>query len=285
MRKYFNYQVKKNIIVQHLITIESLDTSPTFSYPEETHEFYEFVYTDIGTINCAFANKLINLEQGDFLLIPPKTQHSYKSIKGKAAAVFIVCFQCNSEYLNILDKKIKLSSEMKTLLSEIVKEAKSAFQFPFNRKLKPLSSPLFGSQQLVENKLEELLICLIRNELNENNNIKLVMSTTELENHLVNDIITLLKENIYARITLEDISKQTFYSKTYLNSIFQKNVGNTIIQYYTELKIQEAKKLLRENVSATTIADKLNFESATYFTKVFKKYVKMTPSQYKKTIL
>ena len=151
--------------------------------------------------------------------------------------------------------------------------------------MKLLSSPLFGAQQLVENKLEELLICLIRNELNENNNIKLVMSTTELENHLVNDIVTLLKDNIYARINLEDISRQLFYSKTYLNNIFQKNVGYTIMQYYTELKIQEAKKLLRENVSSADIADKLHFESATYFTKVFKKHAKMTPSQYKKTIL
>ena len=242
MRKYFNYQVKKNIIVQHLITIEALDTSPNFSYPEETHEFYEFVYTDIGTINCALADRLINLEQGDFLLIPPKIKHSYKSIKGKAASIFIVCFQCTSEFLNILENKVRLSPELKTLLSEIVQEAKSAFHFPFNRKLKLLSSPLFGAQQLVENKLEELLICLIRNELNENNNIKLVMSTTELENHLVNDIVTLLKDNIYARINLEDISKQLFYSKTYLNNIFQKNVGYTIMQYYTELKIQEAKK-------------------------------------------
>ena len=57
------------------------------------------------------------------------------------------------------------------------------------------------------------------------------------------------------------------------------------MQYYTELKIQEAKKLLRENVSSVDIADKLHFESATYFTKVFKKHAKMTPSQYKKTIL
>lgn len=285
MRKYFNYQVKKNIIVQHLITIEALDTSPNFSYPEETHEFYEFVYTDIGTINCALADRLINLEQGDFLLIPPKIKHSYKSIKGKAASIFIVCFQCTSEFLNILENKVRLSPELKTLLSEIVQEAKSAFHFPFNRKLKLLSSPLFGAQQLVENKLEELLICLIRNELNENNNIKLVMSTMELENHLVSDIVTLLKDHIYARINLEGISKQLFYSKTYLNNIFQKNVGYTIMQYYTELKIQEAKKLLRENVSSVDIADKLHFESATYFTKVFKKHTKMTPSQYKKTIL
>ena len=285
MRKYFNYQVKKTVIVQNLITIEAIETSPTFSYPEEKHEFYEVVYTDSGTINCAFNDKLINLKQGDLLLIPPKTVHSYKAIVNKSASIFIMCFRCTSDFLNIFENKIKLSNDQKSLLAEIVKEAKSAFHFPFNKKLKQLSSPLFGAQQLIENKLEELLINLIRNELNQNNNIKLVMSTTELENNLVKDIVAFLKENVYGRISLEDISRQTFYSKTYLNKIFQKSLGYTIMQYYTELKIQEAKKLLREGVSSNDIAYKLNFDSPTYFTKVFKRLVKLTPSQYRKTLL
>ncbi len=285
MRKYFNYQVKKTVIVQNLITIEAIETSPTFSYPEEKHEFYEVVYTDSGTINCAFNEKLINLKQGDLLLIPPKTVHSYKAIIDKSASIFIVCFRCTSDFLNIFENKIKLSNDQKSLLAEIIKEAKSALHFPFNKKLKQLSSPLFGAQQLIENKLEELLINLIRNELNINNNIKLVMSTTELENNLVKDIVAFLKENLYGRISLEDISRQTFYSKTYLNKIFQKSLGYTIMQYYTELKIQEAKKLLREGVSSNDIAYKLNFDSPTYFTKVFKRLVKLTPSQYRKTLL
>ena len=285
MRKYFNYQVKKTVIVQNLITIEAIETSPTFSYPEEKHEFYEVVYTDSGTINCAFNDKLINLKQGDLLLIPPKTTHSYKAIIDKSASIFIVCFRCTSDFLNIFENKIKLSNDQKSLLAEIIKEAKSAFQFPFNKKLKQLSSPLFGAQQLIENKLEELLISLIRNELNVNNNIKLVMSTTELENNLVKDIVAFLKENVYGRISLEDISKQTFYSKTYLNKIFQKSLCYTIMKYYTELKIQEAKKLLREGVASNDIAYKLKFDSQTYFTKVFKRLVKLTPSQYRKTLL
>jgi quercetin dioxygenase-like cupin family protein len=123
MRKYFNYQVKKTVIVQNLITIEAIETSPTFSYPEEKHEFYEVVYTDSGTINCAFNDKLINLKQGDLLLIPPKTVHSYKAIIDKSASIFIVCFRCTSDFLNIFENKIKLTNDQKSLLAEIIKEA------------------------------------------------------------------------------------------------------------------------------------------------------------------
>ena len=148
-----------------------------------------------------------------------------------------------------------------------------------------LDSPLFGAQQLVENNLEKLFIHLVRSETQKNEHIRFVMNSTELKNNLVYDIISLLKENIYGRITLDDICQQTFYSKTFLNEIFKKTIHSSIMQYYTQLKVSEAKKLLRENVSPSAISNLLCFESATYFTKVFKKHVGMTPSAYKRSIL
>ena len=93
-----------------------------------------------------------------------------------------------------------------------------------------------------------------------------------------------MKENLTEKIDLDYIANKTFYSKTYVNNIFKKNIGYSIMQYYNLLKIEEAKKLLKRGVSVTAIADKLNFESANYFTKAFKKHTGMTPSQYKKTI-
>ena len=271
--------------MKNLITIESLDISSDFSYPEEVHDFHEFAYIDSGSIRCYMEDEQIDLSQSDFLLIPPQKRHFYSAIKGSSASIFIVCFRSNSDILKIFDKKITLNKELKLLLSDIVKESKNAFSFPFNKKLKLLSSPLYGAQQLVENSIEKLFIYLVRNEINQNDQIKFVMNSVELENNLINDIVSLLKANLYTRITLDQISQQTFYSKTFLNTIFKKNLGSTIMQYYTYLKIQEAKKLLREHVSPTTVSIQLGFDSPTYFTKVFKKYTNLTPSAYKKTIL
>ena len=57
------------------------------------------------------------------------------------------------------------------------------------------------------------------------------------------------------------------------------------MQYYVRMKIKEAKKLLRDGFSIATVSEKLNFDEATYFTKVFKKVTGLTPSEYKDTIL
>ncbi|MBQ7373014.1 MAG: helix-turn-helix transcriptional regulator [Clostridia bacterium] len=286
MNKYFKHRVKKAIVVQNLITVEFLDIGDDFTYPEETHDFYEFAYIDNGAIYCHIENDKIQLSQGDFLLIAPHKRHFYSSVElGERSSIFIVCFQCSADVLSILEQKISLSSDLKILVANILQEAKNAFEFPFNRKLKLLDSPLYASQQLVENNIETLLIQLIRNETKQNEQIKFVMSSIEKERNLISDIISLLKNNLYARLTLEQISQQTYYSKTILNHLFKKNMGITIMQYYNGLKIEEAKKLLRKNHSSAEIANLLTFESATYFTKVFKKYVGMTPSAYKKRIL
>lgn len=285
MKKYFSYKIKKELIVQNLITVESLDISSGFSYPEETHTFYEFAYIDSGSIACHLNDTWLELRQGDFLLIPPGYTHSYSGIRQQAASFFIICFRSHSEYLSILDGKLSLDKETKRMIMEVVKESKNAFVFPFDKKLKPLEKPLFGAQQMVENNIERLLIHLIRKQISKNRDIVFVMSDVELEHSLCNDIIQLLKAHVYQALTLSEVSQQTYYSKTFLNSIFKKNTGMPIMKYYTMLKIQEAKKLLRENTSVTAVATRLNFESASYFTKVFKRYTQMTPTAYKRTIL
>lgn len=285
MKKYFSYSIKKAITVKKLITIESLEVSDDFSYPSETHDFYEFVYVDSGKINCNLHGEVIELNQSELLIIAPEKEHFYTAVKNSPANIFIVCFACNSSLLDVFQEKILLDKQMKNLLSDIVKEAKNVFSFPFNKKLKVLPSPLFGAGQLVENKVEELLILAVRNEINQNSEIKLVLSSVELENNLVTDIISLLKNNIYNRISLQDVSDQLFFSKTYLNNLFKKYVNYSIMHYYCKLKIEESKLLLKKGLSITEIASALQFESATYFTKFFKKHVNQTPSSYKKSIL
>jgi len=285
MKKYFSYQVKKEVIVQDLITIETVSASASFSYPEETHDFYEFAYIDAGTILCHTRSDTVALEQGDFFLIPPGMAHSYQAFQNQTAAFFVVCFRSRSEYLSVLDQRISLEKDATQIVSEIIRESKNAFVFPFDKKLKLLDTPVFGAQQLVENSIEKLLICLIRGQIRKNEDIVFVMNSEELEHSLSNDIIKFLKSRIYSDISLDEISQQTFYSKTFLCSIFKKNTGMSIMKYYNMLKIQEAKKLLRKSIPVTAIANQLNFESATYFTKVFKKYTQMTPTAYKKTVL
>lgn len=284
MKKYFNYTVKKAVTVNNLVTLEYLNLSPEFTYPEEVHDFYEFAFVDSGSLICSADGVKTVLTKNDFFFITPGVKHNYSIMKNAAAAVFVVCFNCKSDIIELIKGKTSLNDKDKRLIAKILSESQKAFRFPFVKKLTLLESPVFGAQQLIENAIEEVIISLLRGKLASNNDVKMVMSGIELENRLLEDVVNILNENLYGEICLDDICKKTFYSKTYLNNVFKKNTGSSIIHYYITQKINEGKKLLRQGLSVKEVSDKLHFNSPNYFSKAFKKQTGVSPAEYKQSI-
>jgi AraC-like DNA-binding protein len=89
-------------------------------------------------------------------------------------------------------------------------------------------------------------------------------------------------KNIYQEISLKQLAHLTNKNSMYLSTLFKKEVGMTLSEYIHREKIKESKKLLTlTNYSLLEISTFLNFNSQSYFTKIFKKYIKITPKQYR----
>lgn len=90
-------------------------------------------------------------------------------------------------------------------------------------------------------------------------------------------------ENIYKKITLQDLADYTEKNPMYLSTLFRKEVGVSLSIYIQSEKIREAKKLLvLTDYSLSDISNLLNFSTQSYFTKIFKNYTNITPLQYRK---
>lgn len=64
--------------------------------------------------------------------------------------------------------------------------------------------------------------------------------------------------------------------------IIQKEVGETIIEHISRLRIEYAcKTLIETNLSIYQIGEKCGFQDYFYFTRIFKRHLKMTPTQYR----
>jgi two-component system response regulator YesN len=73
-------------------------------------------------------------------------------------------------------------------------------------------------------------------------------------------------------------------SENYFSNVFTKETGKTFSQFLQEIRVEQAKRLLKEEEHYwTLIGEKVGFENPKYFTKVFKKYTGVTPKQYAKT--
>jgi AraC-like DNA-binding protein len=67
--------------------------------------------------------------------------------------------------------------------------------------------------------------------------------------------------------------------------MFKEQTGTSVIEFYKSLKIEEARKLIREGqYNYTEIAERLGYTSIHYFSRQFKKTTGMTPSEYASSV-
>ena len=128
------------------------------------------------------------------------------------------------------------------------------------------SSSIFGNAQKIKNNLELFFI----NLLGEANDETKVESNKNYSN-LTTSLIEELKNQIRTKLDLDEIANRLFYTKSYICRKFKEDTGKTLVQYYYELKMSEAKMLLlNSNLSLSDISKKLNFQSIQYFNYIFK---------------
>ncbi len=97
------------------------------------------------------------------------------------------------------------------------------------------------------------------------------------------DIILYINEHYYQEISLAYLSDTFAISKYHLCRCFKKYTGNTINEYITQLRIEQAKELLRTtSLSAYQIGAIVGIEDENYFYRLFKKHVGISPHKYRK---
>ncbi len=100
----------------------------------------------------------------------------------------------------------------------------------------------------------------------------------------IRKIILYIRKNLTNKISLDDIANELFITKEHLSRLFKKEMNITISEYIIKAKIDEAKKLLKHtDYNILDIATLLNFANSSHFSNSFKKYAKMSPSDYRKS--
>ncbi len=279
--------------IEKIITIFYMEFSKTFAYEGEQHDFWEMVYIDKGEMICTSGNNRFTLKSGEMTFHKPNEFHNLSGNKTDLPNVSIITFECKSRAMSHFENRIfKLNSEEKALLSEVFAEGLSCYKLvdetnPLLQNLKKIPNAPTGSSQMTKNLLEIFLIKLIRKSVyfSKTPQKSYVIDGVDIP-YNVKEIIDFLNDNIYGRITLESVAQAVGKSQSTVKKQFSHFYREGIIKYYNNLKIKEAKKLIREGKrNMTEISDLLCFDNPQYFSKCFKLYTNKTPSEYKASII
>ncbi|WP_370046800.1 helix-turn-helix domain-containing protein [Lysinibacillus sp. RC79] len=92
-----------------------------------------------------------------------------------------------------------------------------------------------------------------------------------------------VEENIHEPLTLENIARQSNFSKYHFHRIFQSSVGMTVTEYIRMRRLANASvALLHTSERILDIALYYQFESQESFTRAFKEVYKLPPGKYRR---
>jgi AraC family L-rhamnose operon regulatory protein RhaS len=128
--------------------------------------------------------------------------------------------------------------------------------------------------------LFEILFSIARQEEDEDVHKALSFNGN---NRLVVDVIYYLQAYYNKKITIEGLAEMFHTNRTTLLTNFKEYTGESINQYLIKLRINMAATFLRDTeLSVDEICERTGFHDISYFSKVFKKVLHYTPTQYRK---
>lgn len=102
---------------------------------------------------------------------------------------------------------------------------------------------------------------------------------------LVHKVRSMIDQNFDQPITINSLSDQVYLSPNYLRSIFKDKTGITIHDYLTRIRLDKATELLADgSLKIQDIAQRVGYESTSYFISLFLKNQGVTPNEYRKSL-
>lgn len=95
-------------------------------------------------------------------------------------------------------------------------------------------------------------------------------------------IMEWVRVNHASDIKIADVAEHFSYSPTYMSTYFRKHVGQSLLSYLSDVRIEKACQLLQDTtLTVMEISAKVGFRDSKYFFRVFKQKMNQTPSEYR----
>lgn len=119
-------------------------------------------------------------------------------------------------------------------------------------------------------------------ELNKQINRKL-SSNDATDSQRLSSVILYIKSNYCKPIKMSDLCELSGYSEQHLCRLFRKHLNTRPIEYVEQLRVQKAKEMLiKTELSIIDISKIIGYDNAAYFSKLFKKNISCTPTEYRR---
>ncbi len=293
---YPGVELLDSIHIDRIYSIHYFEYSHDFTFPGESHDFWEFICVDKGEAGITGGQTSTILSKNQIAFHAPGEFHSVAATGNSAPNLVVISFACPDPAMDFFQGRIGLIDEFeRSLLANIIIEARQCFSGPLDdpyaSNLVPKPTDTFASQQMIRLLLEQFLIHLYRRYSRPILSAK-ALSTAPLkmcrkkgDAEIFKRVTHYMANNLDHRLYIDQICLDNLVGRTQLQKIFREQCGFGIIEYFARMKIEASKELIRSgNLNFTQVSAQLGYSSIHYFSRQFKKIAGMTPTEYASSI-
>ena len=247
------------------------------------HTEFEFVYVETGTVYFGISEKQFALSEGQGVFINSKILHRYFSQGNAIVPNFVLMPYFIAAQDSLIYQKYVLPIMASPMDYQIFSQ-----DIPWQAQALSLMREMMAAQENASDVelVNSYLIQKIWHILYQNTDVE-HMGKKENYSASSQARLQLMMQYIHQKfaynISLSDIADQAKVSKSTALNLFQRYLGISPVTYLINYRLQEAAKLLASTEKKVTVISKdTGFDSVDYFCKAFKKYYKLTPTEYRK---
>lgn len=265
--------------VERLIRVDALNLvfdvihPADFYFPGESHDFWELVYICEGNVVATADERVYHLDSGKLIFHKPMEFHRIWSEGKTPPHLMILSFSANGrEMAKFENSCIALTPSQRKRFEA----ATAAFVQAQEARKKGLFQEYELTAALTASLLESFLLRLAVKEPE-------LQTVCAGEEEQYTKIVNVMKANCHRRLSLQELAQKCDLSVSNMKRIFRQFSDVGIAKYFLSLKMRRAMELLEGDLSASQVAQMLDFAEISYFYTVFKRETGMTPIQYKKS--
>lgn len=105
---------------------------------------------------------------------------------------------------------------------------------------------------------------------------------SSMNTRVINKACEYITKNCQRNLPLEEVAQTVHLSPFYFSRLFKQEKGYNFVDFMTKVRIDKAKRMLQEpDYTVVRIAAEVGYQDASYFCRVFRQAMKMTPNQYR----
>lgn len=243
-------------------------------FPNHFHDYYVIGFIEKGQRHLSCKNRSYNVGPSDLTIFNPNDNHTCEQIDNGA-----LDYRCLNIQLDIM-KKIAFEITNKEYIPYFTENV--LFNNELAASIREVHRMIMQEEK--DFKKEEIFFFIMEQLITEHSDMA---SCADLQdsNAEINSICEFLKNNYMKNITLNDLSELSQISKYHLLRSFTKQKGISPYSYLEAVRINEAKKFLKQGISPLETALKTGFADQSHFTNFFKRFIGLTPKQYGKIFI